>query len=61
MGFITLHVGLGTFKPVRSKLISHHQMHEEYFSVSENTVDLIKERGRGVVELLQLVPPRSER
>tara|TARA_A100001011_G_scaffold263804_1_gene272428 strand:- start:1387 stop:2442 length:1056 start_codon:yes stop_codon:yes gene_type:complete len=48
VGFITLHVGLGTFKPVRSKLISHHQMHEEYFSVSEKTVDLIKRaRARG--------------
>ena len=48
LGFITLHVGLGTFKPVRSKFISHHQMHEEYFSVSHKTVELIKKaRGRG--------------
>jgi S-adenosylmethionine:tRNA ribosyltransferase-isomerase len=31
--FVLLHVGLGTFQPVRKKIISRHQMHPEYFSV----------------------------
>ena len=33
--FITLHVGLGTFRPVHSENITEHQMHAEWFSISE--------------------------
>lgn len=33
--FVTLHVGTGTFAPVKSDNISEHQMHEEQFSISE--------------------------
>jgi S-adenosylmethionine:tRNA ribosyltransferase-isomerase len=33
---ITLHVGLGTFIPIKSTKISEHQMHSEYFSMSED-------------------------
>ncbi|MBN2520695.1 MAG: S-adenosylmethionine:tRNA ribosyltransferase-isomerase [Bacteroidales bacterium] len=32
---ITLHVGAGTFKPVKSDTVNHHQMHTEYFSVTK--------------------------
>jgi S-adenosylmethionine:tRNA ribosyltransferase-isomerase len=35
--FVTLHVGLGTFLPVRSPKIEEHVMHEEAYSVSEET------------------------
>ncbi len=36
--FLTLHVGAGTFKPVKSEFISEHQMHAEPFTVSRQTV-----------------------
>jgi S-adenosylmethionine:tRNA ribosyltransferase-isomerase len=35
MGFLTLHVGLGTFKPMKAGAIEDHQMHTETFEVSE--------------------------
>lgn len=38
---VTLHVGYGTFKPVRVENIAEHQMHKEWFSVSQATIDLI--------------------
>ncbi len=36
---ITLHVGAGTFKPVKSEKISDHEMHIEHFFVEEKTID----------------------
>lgn len=39
IGNITLHVGAGTFKPVKSSYISEHEMHTEHFSV---TIELLK-------------------
>ena len=36
--FITLHVGAGTFKPVKSEEIEGHEMHTEYISVHRNTI-----------------------
>lgn len=36
--FITLHVGAGTFKPVKSELMRGHEMHAEHFTVSRSTV-----------------------
>jgi S-adenosylmethionine:tRNA ribosyltransferase-isomerase len=44
--FITLHVGLGTFAPVKSERISAHQMHEEHFRVGEETIRIINEAKR---------------
>ncbi len=38
---VTLHVGPGTFKPVSTEEISKHQMHEEYYEVSDETASLI--------------------
>ena len=44
---ITLHVGAGTFQPVKSRYISGHQMHCEHFFVTADTLKLIKEcKGR---------------
>ncbi|MFN5856460.1 MAG: tRNA preQ1(34) S-adenosylmethionine ribosyltransferase-isomerase QueA [Pseudanabaenaceae cyanobacterium] len=40
--FITLHVGLGTFRPVETENITEHVMHSEWFSVSEAVIDKIK-------------------
>jgi len=34
-GYVTLHVGLGTFLPVQSEDIHNHEMHEEYYFISE--------------------------
>ena len=40
---VTLHVGLGTFRPVNEEEIEDHQMHSEWYSVSEETAKLINE------------------
>ena len=40
---VTLHVGLGTFRPVKVEKIEEHEMHEEYYEIPENTVKKIKE------------------
>src|SRR5437870_6601186 len=44
--FVTLHVGTGTFLPVRSENISEHRMHAERFSVSHSAADRINEADR---------------
>lgn len=41
---VMLHVGLGTFRPVKADKISEHVMHTEYFSVSEEAARIINER-----------------
>ena len=41
IGRVTLHVGLGTFRPVREEEIEDHEMHEEAFSIPEETAELI--------------------
>ncbi len=41
---VMLHVGLGTFRPVKEKLIVKHIMHTEYFSVNEESARIINER-----------------
>ncbi|WP_394754009.1 tRNA preQ1(34) S-adenosylmethionine ribosyltransferase-isomerase QueA [Crenothrix sp.] len=39
--FVTLHVGSGTFQPVRVENLSEHIMHKEYFAVSQEVVDAV--------------------
>ena len=39
---LTLHVGAGTFQPVRIENLSEHQMHSEWYSISQETVDLVQ-------------------
>lgn len=41
--FVTLNVGAGTFLPVRSDHIEEHIMHEEFFSISKETAQIINE------------------
>ncbi|MBO5937879.1 MAG: tRNA preQ1(34) S-adenosylmethionine ribosyltransferase-isomerase QueA [Clostridia bacterium] len=41
---VMLHVGLGTFRPVKADRIDEHVMHSEFFSVSKESADLINER-----------------
>ncbi len=38
---MTLHVGAGTFKPVKSNNISEHEMHCEHFFVAKETIELL--------------------
>ena len=40
---VTLHVGLGTFRPVKEENIADHVMHSEWYSVSEETAQLIRQ------------------
>ncbi|MER5165970.1 tRNA preQ1(34) S-adenosylmethionine ribosyltransferase-isomerase QueA [Serratia ureilytica] len=52
MAFVTLHVGAGTFQPVRVETIEDHVMHAEYAEVPQNVVDAVlacKARGKRVV------------
>ncbi|MBL0086972.1 MAG: tRNA preQ1(34) S-adenosylmethionine ribosyltransferase-isomerase QueA [Ideonella sp.] len=49
---VTLHVGAGTFQPVRSEILAEHQMHSEWFEVPEATVAAIeaaRQRGGRIV------------
>ena len=41
VGYVTLHVGLGTFRPVKEEEITDHEMHSEYCVISQETADLI--------------------
>lgn len=43
IGFLTLHVGLGTFRPVKEENIEKHIMHSEYFVLPESTARLIND------------------
>lgn len=50
--FVTLHVGLGTFRPVNADDISEHKMHSEHYIISKETANIInkaKDEGRRVI------------
>lgn len=50
--FVTLHVGLGTFKPVEAKDIRKHKIHSEYFELSSKTAQRInkaKQNGKRII------------
>ena len=50
--YITLHVGAGTFQPVRVENLDQHQMHSEWYTISQDTVDAVhatRAAGRNVV------------
>ncbi|MEK3731386.1 MULTISPECIES: tRNA preQ1(34) S-adenosylmethionine ribosyltransferase-isomerase QueA [Paenibacillus] len=52
IAFITLHVGLGTFRPMSVDRVEDHVMHEEYYMMSQETADLLnetKKRGGRIV------------
>ena len=44
--FVTLHVGLGTFRPVKAEDISEHHMHAELCMISKETADVLNETKR---------------
>jgi len=41
IAYVTLHVGLGTFRPVKAETVEEHTMHSEYYSVTEETAAVI--------------------
>ena len=43
LAFLTLHVGLGTFRPVKVTDVTQHKMHSEYYTVSEETAKIVNE------------------
>ncbi|HTW94225.1 MAG TPA: tRNA preQ1(34) S-adenosylmethionine ribosyltransferase-isomerase QueA [Tepidisphaeraceae bacterium] len=50
--FVTLHVGMGTFKPVTAERLEQHQMHEETFEISAPAAEKLNEaqsRGRRII------------
>ena len=52
IGYVTLHVGLGTFRPVKEDEITDHKMHSEHYYLPQRTADLInqtKQQGGRVI------------
>ena len=43
IGYVTLHVGLGTFRPVKVDDVTKHKMHSEHYHISKETADLIND------------------
>lgn len=54
VAYLTLHVGLGTFLPIRVDRLEDHHMHQEYFEIPQETVEVIqqaKKSGHRVIAL----------
>lgn len=54
IGYVTLHVGLGTFRPVKADEISDHKMHSEFYILPEETAELVnktKQSGKRIVSV----------
>ncbi|MBQ6530139.1 MAG: tRNA preQ1(34) S-adenosylmethionine ribosyltransferase-isomerase QueA, partial [Clostridia bacterium] len=54
IGYVTLHVGLGTFRPVKAEEVTEHKMHSEFYILPEETAELVnktKEKGKRVVSV----------
>ncbi len=52
IAFVTLHVGLGTFRPVKAENIEEHEMHAEYYYLNSENAEIInstKEKGKRVI------------
>lgn len=54
IGYVTLHVGLGTFRPVKVDDVNNHKMHSEFYILPQETADLInatKAAGKRVISV----------
>ncbi len=48
---LTLHVGLGTFRPIQSELVEHHVMHKEYYEIPQATRSAMNNRTNNKIKL----------
>ena len=49
---VTLHVGIGTFRPVKEKIVEHHEMHSEHFYIKKENAKIIndaKKKGKRII------------
>jgi S-adenosylmethionine:tRNA ribosyltransferase-isomerase len=54
IAYVTLHVGLGTFRPVKVETIEDHDMHSEFYILSKETAEIInetKKRGNRIISV----------
>ena len=54
IGYVTLHVGLGTFRPVKVDDVTKHKMHSEYYNMNKETASILnkaKEEGRRIISV----------
>ena len=54
IGYVTLHVGLGTFRPVKADVITDHKMHSEFYILPKETAELVnetKKNGKRVISV----------
>lgn len=54
LAYVTLHVGLGTFRPVKVEDVENHKMHSEFFEITKETADIInktKKNGGRVISV----------
>ncbi len=52
--YVTLHVGLGTFRPVKEEIITDHKMHSEFYTVTEESarrINEVKQRGGRIISV----------
>jgi len=52
IAFVTLHVGLGTFRPVKAEVVEEHEMHSEHYMLSSDAAEIIneaKEKGGRII------------
>ncbi len=52
--YLTLHVGLGTFRPVKVECLEEHEMHSEFYMLSKESADIInetKKRGNDIISV----------
>lgn len=54
IGYVTLHVGLGTFRPVKAEEVTDHKMHSEFYVLPQEVADLVnatKQNGKRVISV----------
>lgn len=59
IAYVTLHVGLGTFRPVKEENVLEHHMHSEYYQVTEEAANTINETKRMGGRVICVVLPAA--
>ena len=57
--YVTLHVGAGTFKPVKSETIGEHDMHAEFIEVKKEVIEMLRDAAASSQSRTQSVKPAS--